>query len=158
VLKPPEDFAIRRGAKDGLQNRCRGCYQLWYAANAERARVAINQRRAVRRAEALQKLALYLDAHPCVDCGESDIRTLDFDHRVGEQKRWTVSQMLSGGWNWATVMTEIAKCDVRCANCHRRVTMERADYWREAAYRERAAVRRAVAVGRLRRLFPQASM
>jgi len=65
----------------------------------------------------------YRLAHPCVDCGESDPIVLDFDHRPGTKKshRRGVSQL--AGWaSIATLEAEVAKCDVRCANCHRRKT------------------------------------
>ena len=67
-----------------------------------------------------------LERNPCVDCGESDPIVLDFDHRG--DKRSAVSVMAA----WASVATleqEIAKCEVRCANCHRRKTLaERGSY------------------------------
>ncbi|HEV2062313.1 MAG TPA: hypothetical protein VGR12_05630, partial [Solirubrobacteraceae bacterium] len=66
-----------------------------------------------------QHIVDVLGASTCIDCGDSDIVILEFDHR-GE-KRGNVSTMAS----WAsldTLRAEIAKCDVRCANCHRRRT------------------------------------
>ena len=45
---------------------------------------------------------------------------LQFDH-LGD-KRKNVSYMLLGGFTWATIQIEIAKCDIRCGNCHRRKT------------------------------------
>lgn len=61
----------------------------------------------------------YKSTHPCVDCGESDPLVLDFDHRDGATKKFNVhARQVS----LEILMAEIAKCDVRCANCHRRVT------------------------------------
>jgi hypothetical protein len=31
---------------------------------------------------------------------------------------------------WSTIAAEIAKCGVRCANCHRIQTIERGQWWR----------------------------
>jgi hypothetical protein len=56
-----------------------------------------------------------------VDCGESDIIVLEFDHRDPSNKRAKISGIL-GSWRWDAIMTEIEKCDVRCANDHRRRT------------------------------------
>lgn len=70
--------------------------------------------------EQRQRIIDYLATHPCVDCGEPDIVCLEFDHVRGP-KRGNIGHML-GDHAWATIETEIAKCEVRCANCHRRKT------------------------------------
>jgi len=61
----------------------------------------------------------YLKSHPCVDCGFSDYRALDFDHIRGE-KLYNVKSMwrLPHKNRSALVKAEIAKCEVRCKNCH----------------------------------------
>mgnify|MGYP001362314419 CR=1 FL=1 len=63
----------------------------------------------------------YLASHPCVECGESDVRVLEFDHVRGI-KRTEVMRLASGAYGWNAVKEEIKKCDIRCANCHRRKT------------------------------------
>lgn len=76
-----------------------------------------------------EKLYNYLEQHPCVDCGESDPVVLEFDHVRGE-KSYNVTTL---GWrlcSWNSLMREIDKCDVRCANCHRRKTAERMNSFR----------------------------
>jgi len=65
----------------------------------------------------------FLELHPCMDCGESDPKCLDFDHVRGK-KRAAISRML-GNFGWSELEKEIAKCEVRCANCHRKRTAER---------------------------------
>jgi hypothetical protein len=56
----------------------------------------------------------------CVDCSESDLLVLEFDH-VGT-KRDTIPAMARRGCSFARLKREIAECEVRCANCHRRRT------------------------------------
>ncbi|MGE2688422.1 hypothetical protein [Mycolicibacterium pulveris] len=86
-----------------------------------------SQRRAgKRRAIAAAKAYVrhHLLTHPCVDCGEDDPVVLEFDHVTGVKLR-DVGSMARGGWNLAAIQSEIDKCEVRCANCHRRVTARR---------------------------------
>jgi hypothetical protein len=95
-------------------------------------------RTALRRVEAKAFLADYLTEHPCVDCGNSDLRVLDFDHRPGTPKRKDVMRMVKEGFSIPRLTDEIAKCDVRCRNCHAVVTLERSgDNWRSRAMRDR---------------------
>jgi len=73
----------------------------------------------------------YLFKHPCIDCGESDPITLEFDHVRGD-KVASVKDMMKKSVSIATLQAEIDKCEVRCANCHKRKT------WGELAVKLRA--------------------
>lgn len=54
----------------------------------------------------------------CVDCGfRAHPAALDFDHTDPAKKTWTIAGSFCR--RWERVLEEIAKCDVRCANCHR---------------------------------------
>lgn len=75
------------------------------------------------------KVIDYLRTHPCVDCGEDDVIVLEFDHVRGKKKR-TVASMLVQGYSFEKILLEIAKCDVRCANCHRRKTAKKGNWLR----------------------------
>jgi hypothetical protein len=105
---------------------CAECFRGYrrdhYAINREayierNTRVLRNRQRAWDR-----RLWDYLDSHPCVDCGCADVRVLEFDHREPETKVESVSVLAHRGGKWANIEAEVAKCDVRCANCHRRRT------------------------------------
>src|SRR5271157_1243408 len=65
------------------------------------------------------KVFEYLKTHPCQNCGVTDIRVLEFDHIDASKKRLEISKMLIRGWAWKKIETEIQKCAVLCANCHR---------------------------------------
>jgi hypothetical protein len=94
----------------------------------------------------------YLQDHPCVDCGETDLRVLDFDHREPAQKRQLVTKLVRWATNWHTVLQEIAKCDVRCANCHRIRTASMSAWVRDAVQAEVVAAVHASALARLQAL------
>lgn len=66
----------------------------------------------------------YKAAHPCIDCGEADTIVLDFDHVTGE-KKGTINQMKNRDMPLERIIEEIEKCEIRCANCHRRATYRR---------------------------------
>ena len=66
----------------------------------------------------------HLKTHSCIDCGNSDIRVLEFDHVRGT-KTDSISQAVRRGWKMESLIVEIEKCEVRCCNCHRIVTRQR---------------------------------
>jgi NAD-dependent dihydropyrimidine dehydrogenase PreA subunit len=125
-LKPVDDFAWRRREKGQRDSFCRPCRSAYgkehYAANRQRYidQAAVVTRR--RRLERTHYLLEFFESHPCVDCGETDPVVLEFDH-VGE-KSFNIGSVLSN-LKWETILAEIEKCEVVCANCHRRRTARR---------------------------------
>ncbi|MFN8518089.1 MAG: hypothetical protein U0667_01580 [Chloroflexota bacterium] len=71
------------------------------------------------------RLLVGLKDVPCADCGlRFPACAMDFDHRVGTVKRQAVSRMI-GRAGTDTILVEVAKCDIVCANCHRDRTFRR---------------------------------
>lgn len=122
---PLRAFHFRNTTKQKRRNHCRECALAYGREHYRRNRVYYLQRprrrSAVKRSSQGLRLIAYLRQHPCVDCGATDPVILHFDHRDGSGKVATVGD-LAHGRKWIEVSTEIAKCDVRCANCHRRRT------------------------------------
>ena len=113
----------------GLQWWCRDCFKRYYAEQRPRHRARNNALKADR-VQAAQALVLaHLRSTSCVDCGEDDLVVLEFDH-VGA-KRTDISTLVRRGVRLSTIRTEISRCEVVCANCHRRRTACRGR-WRRA--------------------------
>ena len=72
----------------------------------------------------------YLKQHPCIECNEKDMVVLEFDHRKNSNKIREVSKMAANGVSIETLKKEITKCDIRCANCHRRITAKRRGFYK----------------------------
>jgi len=60
----------------------------------------------------------YKSDHGCEKCGITDFRVLDLHHRDLSEKEMAVSQMLKRR-SLKTIKSEMDKCSVLCANCHR---------------------------------------
>ena len=107
----------------GLQARCRSCQKAWYQENkpSHIANVKARMRSNGRRSRA--RVAEIKAERGCTDCGEADPIVLDFDHL--SDKEINVSMAIGQGWSDARIDAEIAKCEVVCANCHRRRTHRR---------------------------------
>jgi hypothetical protein len=142
-FKPVDDFATRRRRTGDRDTYCRPCRSAYgkehYAKNRQRyIDQAVKQKDALRRERVLFLLS-YFDEHPCVDCGERDPVVLEFDH-IGDDKAFNIAQGLLHR-KFETLLTEIAKCEVVCANCHRRRTARRGGHRRLSLSSERAGDR-----------------
>jgi hypothetical protein len=69
----------------------------------------------------LEYVFTHLQKSSCIDCGEADLVVLEFDH-VGP-KRESVMVMVLNEHSLSSLERELASCEVRCANCHRRRTI-----------------------------------
>lgn len=58
-------------------------------------------------------------AGKCIDCGESRWQCLDFDHINPAEKEFHIRDLIHKGLSIKKLKAEIAKCQLRCANCHR---------------------------------------
>jgi len=69
------------------------------------------------REENRQNIFNFLKNKECVDCGESNILVLEFDHKDPSLKLFNVTDSLDSSWK--TILKEIDKCEIRCCNCHK---------------------------------------
>jgi len=128
---PLKEFNTNKSKKDGYQSMCKRCQaeyrKSWYKKNKTSHRKNVGKNNAARRELYTRRIVAYLLAHPCVDCGETDPLVLDFDHVRGK-KVMGLSTIYHRLPAWHRVEAELAKCEVRCAKCHRRKSaIERGD-------------------------------
>jgi hypothetical protein len=124
--KPEQEFNFKI-KKTGLrQLQCRECTRLLiknhYNTNKEYYLLKARKRNKTLRDEVNLYLYEYLSKNPCVDCGESDVVVLEFDHMGIVPKLNTVSFLARVHRPINEIQAEIDKCEVRCANCHKRKT------------------------------------
>lgn len=120
----------------------------WYEANRELALTRAMER-SKRNKAAMRQLVNDAKNGPCLDCGlRFPAAVMDFDHRPGEVKLRGVNELVGRNASEATIHTEIAKCDLVCANCHRirtesrYVRSKRATVFSEKTARYTAKLRR----------------
>ena len=94
----------------------RRCSREWYARNkqneVERARK--------RKQQLLEWIQTFKTALKCLRCPENHPACLDFHHRNPNEKDISISNAVANGWSKLRILKEIDKCDVLCANCHRK--------------------------------------
>jgi hypothetical protein len=124
--KPIDEFGWKDKEKSKRRSACRECMRI-YIRNHYYKNIPYYIEKAKRQTKATRKkiyerLLGYLLLHPCVDCGETDPVVLEFDHIEKASKLSQVSRLISEQRPWRIIVEEINKCEVRCANCHRRKT------------------------------------
>lgn len=129
VTKSLDEFQKRSSNKDGHTGMCKVCKRNYdnnhYKTNTNR-KTYIKENRKIAREKSRLYIDEYLSENPCVDCGESDIIVLEFDHVNGE-KLFSISNKI-GRISIDNLKAEMLKCEVRCANCHRRKTAKQFGY------------------------------
>jgi len=97
-------------------------HKKWYSnpKNAEAKKANAKKHRALKRARNKNYLEEYRKANPC-PCGESNARCLDFHHRNPKEKFLEVTVMADRCYGLEKIQEEIDKCDLICANCHRKL-------------------------------------
>lgn len=88
--------------------------------------------RSLRYKAATQQYILSILKGGCVDCPEKDCRCLEFDHVRGKKYK-NISVLLGREHSIATLKKELAKCVVRCANCHRKRTSDNQGWYKSIA-------------------------
>jgi hypothetical protein len=56
----------------------------------------------------------------CSKCPEKDPVCIDFHHRDPKQKEANLSEAIAR-WSLKRLQMEVAKCDLLCSNCHRKL-------------------------------------
>lgn len=121
--KPLEEFNRKSASKDGRTARCKFCQREktreHYENNKKYYIDKARKNSAKYKIDAVQYVCSYLLRNPCLVCGETDIRVLDFHHDK-KDKSFNVSSNVGNGVSFEKLVAEIDKCVVLCRNCHAR--------------------------------------
>lgn len=134
--KDIEQFNWRNKSKGWRLAWCKPCVKAYDATRTKTEKYRNTKKQQVQSRIERNRIYVgeYLFYNPCIDCGNKDVRVLDFDHRDGVEKVGNISEMIHRS-SLKSIVLEIRKCDVRCANCHRIRTGEQFGFWRSATYK-----------------------
>jgi len=132
IEKPlTEDFFHHNGRGDEFRRNCKECQSkkqnISYEKNKNEYKKASNDyRKELRKQNQILLWEFFLN-NPCKTCGETNPVVLELDHL--RDKEYNVSQIIFCH-KWESVQKEIAKCQVLCANCHRKKTAKDFGHYR----------------------------
>lgn len=115
--KPLEEFVKNKTKKSGYASHCKNCHKIichnYYIKNQDIIRLKKNKYK-----EYIKKYILEKKSNGCYICGEKDPICLDFHHL--KNKEYNISDLIKSQC-LNKIKTELKKCIVLCANCHRKV-------------------------------------
>ena len=123
AVKLITEFNFKNRAKGIRHAYCRECGKQITRSHYRRNKQAYLDRN-TRTNSRHREIIRLAKARPCADCGvQYPYYVMDFDHREAGSKSFILSDVPRA--TRLSLMREIAKCDVVCANCHRERTYQR---------------------------------
>lgn len=104
---------------DGHQYLCKSCRKIVRKEHYDKNIDKYHELSKIYSSEKRKWLKEYKTTLFCIQCGETHPACLEFHHRNPNEKKFEISEC--GGRSKERVLLEIAKCNVLCANCHRKL-------------------------------------
>jgi len=128
--RPLNDYHWDNKSKGYRASRCKDCIANYKKECYQENKEYYKNKYQKWSAQGRQYVWNYLLDHPCVDCGEEDRIVLEFDHIDPSKKRRGIAT-LRGHSSLDKLKAEMKKCEVRCANCHRRKTAHQFGHYKD---------------------------
>lgn len=121
--KSVEDFSNSEKERQKKQFYCKSCNREYCKRHYHKNKARYRENR-IRLVKEIREMITAAKAVPCSDCKKKyPSCVMDFDHVKGN-KAFNIGASCRSGSKKA-VLTEMAKCEVVCSNCHRIRTRDR---------------------------------
>lgn len=117
-----QEELVPKGDRYGCRSCNREYQRKWVSDNREKQRERNRNNNKRIRERNGKYVHDFLIKNPCSICLESDPVVLDFDHIDPSTKIDTISNLIRQSHSLEKIQEEIEKCQILCANCHRRKT------------------------------------
>lgn len=130
TTKSVDDFHKKHGK---LVKYCAVCQNEYSRSHYQRNKQYYLIRNRTRKDERRQWLLDFLKDKICEICGENRTPCLDFDHVDPLMKSFNIGQgLFLRGLGMEQIVTEIEKCRILCANCHRLETAKQFSWYKQS--------------------------
>lgn len=137
VEQPISQFYIERRNIGGYRHQCKNCEKIRHSSRKRQYNEKSYQKNKSKRIQEIKDKTTvlktivfeYMKNKSCVDCGNNNSIFFEFDHVRGKKIK-DINEMCNKGTNQNTLIAELHKCDIVCANCHRTRTDRRAGSYR----------------------------
>ena len=131
--KTIDHFMIKSESSDGYFNTCKGCEnesaRAYYKENRQHVRDRMCVGRKSRNITAQNKNIEIKTNTPCAICNKKfHPYAMDWDHIDPKTKSYEISEMIASGYSWHLIESEMKKCQLLCALCHKEKTHKKENY------------------------------
>jgi len=122
-IKSLDGFNFKNKTKNKKHSQCKECSRLCVRSHYVRNKGYYLKKTRKRNHKIIGEIRSYLlkyfSSHPCADCGESNPVVLEFHHLSNKVSE--ISTLMRGR-KFEDIKEEVKRCQVLCANCHRKKT------------------------------------
>lgn len=119
--KEEVEFNFKDKTKGTRNTICKSCMKISRQADYQNKKERYLERINGNKVKNREWFVEYKKTLECIKCGENHPACIDFHHRDPNEKEGTVSSLAGQTYSIERTKKEIAKCDVLCANCHRKL-------------------------------------
>lgn len=116
-ILPIDSFKRNKTRKDGKCSQCVSCQKLYRQEHYNKNKQKYIDKAKLKRIEYRERWKEYKKTLKCNRCTENHPACLCFHHSDQSTKEHTVSWLVVNG-SFESLMKEVDKCEVLCANCH----------------------------------------
>ena len=118
VEKDESEFHKKKGKK--ISYECIPCHRAYVREHYKNNKQYYIEKAVIQKQKIVEWFSDYKSKLKCEKCGESHPATFDFHHTDPSKKEDCISTIVARG-NFTLLKTELPKCKVFCANCHRKL-------------------------------------
>lgn len=119
IEKSINEFSFKNKRKNIRHNACKDCWKEIRKISYEKDKSVTRKRNRRNKNKNQKWYNEYKSNLRCNRCPETHISCLEFHHNDPTEKEFNVSTLI-GTYSIEKIREEIEKCEVLCANCHRK--------------------------------------
>jgi hypothetical protein len=113
------EYNNKKTSRDGLSGQCRGCQKKYTRVHYKKNKKYYKNKARKYDSKIKEWFNDYRSKLKCEVCGEDHPSTFDFHHIYPSKKIENISVLVVNG-SLKKLQSELLKCKVFCANCHRK--------------------------------------
>ena len=123
--KNENQFHIKSKKSGSLHSQCKQCQSEYQKQHYLNNKTTYKKRSKISNIKYKTNNKMFFDEYKlkkgCLFCDENEPCCLDFHHKDPKTKHRNISSMINSSLSRQTIVKEIHKCILVCANCHRKI-------------------------------------